>query len=236
MSANPPGASKRKKSSSHSALEWADYDVDLLDNVHRTKRFAVDVSFSADLASKMSMGGPTGSGMQSPSKSVTRQTLTAVGDPMCVSSAEGSPAVTPVIACCAGETGPGAPPPTGWSTPQRSVALGTVAGLSLTSPSDPVPGGQDLRKMTLRRVALGISRSRGAAAMMAATGSPAPAEESGSPMALSGGGERWAAGVAATPAVGRPRSRLAQRGGAGQEGLSSATGAGPRDAKRTHDL
>lgn len=221
MSANVPGASKRLRSPTQSGmLGWAEYDVDLLDNVRRNKRFAVDVSFSADLASKMSMGGPTSSGAQSPPKSVNRQPAPATAEPI---SAECSPAATPGT-CGAADPGPGGAHPLGWSTPQRPVALGSVAGLSLTSPSDPGLGGYDLRKMALRRVALGMARSRGASMALAPTGGASPGADSGSPMAL---------GAAATPAVCRPRSRLAQPGG--QEGVGSATGAAPMDARRSHD-
>lgn len=156
----PAATNKRRRSTSQS-MGWAGYDADLLDNVRKTKRFAVDVSMASDLASKMTMTG------QSPGKSVNRQATSGHTEGMCISSVECSPAVTPK----AWTLEVGAIP--GWSTPQRPVALGPAASVTLaerlTSPSDPQIDMQDLRKLALRRVALLRGACMG---------------ESGTPMAL----------------------------------------------------
>jgi len=195
---------KRSRSPAQS-MGWAEYDADLLDNIRKTKKFAVDLSMAEDLASKMTVGEQS-----SPVKSVNnRQATSGAADPMSISSVECSPAVTPKVPLYGidhnnGQSG--IPQLPGWATPQRPIVLGPVASVSLaeksfTSPSDTQLDGQDLRKVALRRVALlrnvdgGNSSGTGAATI----------DDSGSPMALGGG----SADYLPSPAMSHRRSRLA---------------------------
>lgn len=188
-------ATKRSRSPSHS-LGWAEYDADILDNMKRTKRFAVDLSMASDLASRMSMQG------LSPCKSVTRP---ANSDQMCISSPERSPAQTPKPRGVEGlglAVGLAATP--GWSTPvnplttsgglkastNRSVKHPDAPHSTLTSPSDAFLEGVDLRKVTLRRLAL-------------ARATPNPKEEKNM--------IEQAIFMLPSPAVSYRRSKLAQR-------------------------
>jgi hypothetical protein len=204
-------------------MGWAEYDADLLDNIRKTKKFAVDVSMASDLASKMVMGDQS-----SPVKSVNKPAISgAAADPMCVSSVECSPAVTPKVPLWGIDhnNGGGAPPSIGpipqlpgWATPQRPIALGPAASVSLqdrslTSPSDTQLDGQDLRKVALRRVALLRNAntnnvSGGGGGSVERTG-----DEAGSPMALGGihgGSNEFLPNGLASPAVSHRRSRLAR--------------------------
>ena len=73
------------RSTPHAAMIWQDYEVDLLDNVKRVKRYA-GVDLSLHLDSKMTM-------------STTRTTTSparSFGDVSMYTSAENSPAVTPL--------------------------------------------------------------------------------------------------------------------------------------------
>lgn len=201
----PYNPAKRSRSPAQ-GMGWAEYDADLLDNIRKTKKFAVDVSMASDLASKMIMGDQS-----SPAKSVNnRHATSGAADPMCVSSVECSPAVTPKVLLWGldhnnGQSG--TPQLPGWATPQRPIALGpaasgSLAERSLTSPSDTQLDGQDLRRVALRRVAL--LRNAGGGSTTSGTGT-ATVDESGSPMVLGGGSTDYLP----FPAMSHRRSRLA---------------------------
>ena len=221
----PNARNKRRRSTSHS-MGWAEYDADLLDNVRKTKRFAVDVSMASDLASKMNV-----SGVQSPGKSVNRQATSGHTEGMCISSVECSPAITPRTWSL--EAVPGAPPQAGWSTPQRPVALGPAASVALgdrlTSPSDPQIDIQDLRKVALRRVALlkGVCMGESGTPMMGGV----------TPAALEPPQQHLPSGLA-SPAVSHRRSRLARPQHAQQDAMDSAVrknGASPPQRARQNN-
>ena len=206
----PHNRAKRARSPAQS-MGWAEYDADLLDNIRKTKKFAVDVSMASDLASKMTMGE------QSPVKSVNRQATSGAAEAMCVSSVECSPAVTPKVPLGGlehngnGNCNQSTPQAPGWATPQRPIALGPAASVSLadrslTSPSDTQLDGQDLRRVALRRVALlrNAGNGNGGGGGVHSGGN----DESGSPMALGGGNDYLPAGLS-SPAMSHRRSRLA---------------------------
>jgi len=201
----PHNPAKRSRSPAQS-MGWAEYDADLLDNIRKTKKFAVDLSMASDLASKMIMGDQS-----SPVKSVNnRQATSGAADPMCVSSVECSPAVTPKVPLWGHDHNSGQagmPQLPGWATPQRPIALGpavsvSLAERSLTSPSDTQLDGQDLRRVALRRVAL--LRNADGGSNSSGTGA-ATVDEFGSPMAL---GSK-SADYLPSPAMSHRRSRLA---------------------------
>jgi hypothetical protein len=217
----PHNPAKRSRSPAQS-MGWAEYDADLLDNIRKTKKFAVDVSMASDLASKMIMGDQS-----SPVKSVNNRQATSgapTADPMCISSVECSPAVTPKVPLWGGDTNhtngqqhqqSGTPQLPGWATPQRPIALGPAASVSLadrslTSPSDTQLDGQDLRRVALRRVAL----LRNAGGSTNTNGTGATVDECGSPMALGNGTthDYLPTGAASSPAaMSHRRSRFATR-------------------------
>lgn len=148
----PGSALKRSRN-----CDWASYDVDLLDNMSRHKRFASD-SIANELASKMNM---------SPSY-----------DPMSCSSADCSPAVPRTLPGPDSLAGTPTLSISGCVTPQRSAMTSHTASLAsvprgrlqsamqrklvapmslspakklLTSPNDPATDvtGRDLRKVCL---------------------------------------------------------------------------------------
>jgi hypothetical protein len=160
---------KRPRSPTHSTnsgLSWQSYDVDLLDNVRTTKRFASE-------AAALDMGGM--SLASSRKRGVEVREISSGhapgAEPMACSSAECSPAVTPLVRSV--DAAPAAP--IGWITPQRVVGNGTPAAVPgppkallakgsvalstadclPTSPTDPQlgeVGDRDLRKQTLMRI------------------------------------------------------------------------------------
>jgi hypothetical protein len=146
----PPSALKRPRQS------WAEYDVDLLDNMTKTKRFASE-SMAKELVTKMTMATP-----QAPSPL----------DPMWCSSAEASPAVAcPLVSSAHAPS----PTPNVWLTPQRGgktvvprpgvppsmsrahesvLRRAALSPMSLceklpTSPTDPNTESTDLRKVSI---------------------------------------------------------------------------------------
>jgi hypothetical protein len=166
---------------------WPAYDADLVDNLRATKRFA-----AAELSGQLK--GLNGGGGEDDAA-------------MACSSAECSPAATPVV------RGADAPaPPGGWATPLRGAvtrggasmpprsALGRAAFTPLvlragarlpTSPTDrgdaAIEGHEDLRKAALLRALMRQQAAGGAGDAAAATPRPRSAVAGAEPPPSTGG-------------------------------------------------
>ena len=205
-----PQTNTLKRCRSPSSLPgWVEYDADVLDNVRRTKRFAVGISLSDHLTSTMTLGSD-----QSPMKSINNNRETISGaDAMCISSVECSPMATPKELATMGAPG--------WTTPQRSTrplspAVSVMlAERSLTSPSDPQIDVQELRRVALRRVALmrgnSSSTPSGGGVYHSSSSSAAAVgiEETGSPMVL--GEASHGDGASRRSRLARPQQRQQQQ-------------------------